>query len=374
MTTDTIVIGAGPAGLAVAACLRERAVPFVLLEQAERVGASWRGHYDRLHLHTDRGHSGLPHRPMPADYPRYPSRDQVVAYLEDYAGHFDLQPRFGEPVQRAHREDGAWTAETPESTYRAAHLVVATGHARVPYRPTWPGQDDYAGEVLHSSAYRDGAPYRGQRVLVVGFGNSAGEIALDLVEHGASPALAVRGPVNVIPRDLLGLPILTVAGAMSGLPPEVGDRLIAPVLRLRFGDLRRHGLRKAPYGPRTQVVRHGRIPLIDIGTVGAIQRGRIGVRPGVARFTGTGVVFDDGREEDYDAVVLGTGYRPQVADFLEAPDALDARGAPAASGVEPAAPGLWFCGFHISPGGMLQAIRQEAPAIADAIRSASARA
>lgn len=368
--TDTAVIGASAAGLAVAACLKAEGVPFVLLEQAHHVGATWRGHYDRLHLHTDRGHSGLPHHPMPEDYPRYPSRDQVVAYLEDYAAHLDLHPRFGEEVQRAYREGGAWTVETPAGAYRARHLVVATGYARVPNRPSWPGQEAFEGETLHSSAYRNGAPYRGRRVLVVGFGNSAGEIALDLAEHGAAPTLAVRSPVNVIPRDLFGLPILAIAGAMQALPPEVGDALTAPILRLRFGDLERYGLRKAPYGPRTQVVRHGRIPLIDIGTIDAVKAGRVAVRPGVERFTRTGVVFEDGREEAFDAVVLGTGYRPGVAEFLEAPEALDERGVPVASGGMEAAPGLYFCGFHVAPGGMLQAIGREAPAIAAAIRGA----
>jgi cation diffusion facilitator CzcD-associated flavoprotein CzcO len=250
--------------------------------------------------------------------------------------------------------------ESPKATYRVPHLVVATGHARVPQVPTWPGQELFGGEVLHSRAYRNGAPYRGRRVLVVGFGNSAGEIALDLAAHGAAPTLAVRGPVNVLPRDLLGLPLLAIAGAMRALPPEVGDRLAAPLLRLRFGDLGRYGLEKAPYGPRVQVVRHGRVPLIDVGTLAAIRAGRIAVRPGVARFTRAGVVFEDGRAEAFDAVV-------------HAPGAVDAAGVPVCSGGRAAAPGLYFCGFHVSPGGMLDAIRREAPAIAAAVAAGRGR-
>ena len=126
-------------------------------------------------------------------------------------------------------------------------MVVATGYTRVPLQPTWPGLETFRGDVLHSSRYRNGEPWRGKRVLVVGLGNSGGEIAIDLDEHGAHPTLAVRSPVSVIPRQLLGLPILAVAALFRRFPPKVGDAMAAPLLALAVGDIRKLGLRRRPY-------------------------------------------------------------------------------------------------------------------------------
>lgn len=208
---DAIVVGAGPAGLACAATLREQGFRVLILEKSGAVAAVWRRHYDRLHLHTDRGHSGLPGMAMPSSYPRYPSRAQVVEYLESYAARFDLQPVFDCAVHAIHREGPNWRVDTTRRKFSAPVVVIATGWADFPHRPTWPGSDDYQGELIHSTDYRNPATCLGKRVLVVGFGNSGGEIALDLAEAGVDVTLAVRGPVQILPRELLGLPILTWA-------------------------------------------------------------------------------------------------------------------------------------------------------------------
>lgn len=368
VTTDTVIVGASAAGLAVGACLRRTDVPFVLLEQAQQVGAAWRRHYERLHLHTSRGLSGLPYWPMPRDYPRYPSRQQVVDYLEQYAAHFQLQPHFEQTVIDVRQGAESWETRTADTCYRSRHLVIATGYTRQPHMPTWPGQEAFAGPVLHSSAYRNGAPFRGGEVLVVGFGNSGGEIAIDLHEHGARPALAVRSAVNVVPRDLLGIPILGWGIALSLFPAPVADFLAAPLLRLSIGDLTRAGLRKLPYGPNTQMREHARIPLLDVGTMRLIRQGQVRLFPGIDHFVPEGVVFTDGRQAHFDAVVLATGYRPALADFLRpAAEVTDAVGVPLVSGSEAALPGLYFCGFYASPTGMLREIGLEARRIAAAI-------
>jgi cation diffusion facilitator CzcD-associated flavoprotein CzcO len=248
---------------------------------------------------------------------------------------------------------------------------VATGYCREPCLPDWPGQSAYTGAYLHSSQYRNGEPFRGQPVLVVGFGNSGGEIAIDLREHGARPSLAVRGPVNVIPRELLGIPILAIGLVQDKLPPRLADALNAPILRLAVGDLSRYGLRSARRGPMSQIKRDARIPLIDVGTLNLIERGQIAVRPGIDRFTADGVVFTDGRHERYAAVILATGYRPRVDAFLQgATGALDAEGAPLSSGRQAALPGLYFCGFYVAPTGMLRQIAQEARRISASIAKA----
>lgn len=321
-----VIIGAGPAGLAVAACLIRSGIHPVVLEQAESVGASWRNHYDRLHLHTSKKVSALPHLPLPRSLPRYPSRDQFVEYLELYSRTFGIEPEFGERVTDAGRVGGAWrvTCESGKQL-QAENLVIATGTNHIPHIPIWAGRNSFRGMVIHSSEYRNGAPWRGQRVLVVGFGNSGSEIALDLFEHGAKPTLSVRGVANTVPRDLFGIPI-SILGRYSGrLPPVITETLFNPLLRFRVGDLKRIGLTPPPDGALTHIRKTRRVPMIDVGTTARIRTGGIAVRPGIERFTETGVVFSDGRQEEFDAVVLATGYRPGWDRFLrvERPVELD---------------------------------------------------
>ncbi|MCE9646775.1 MAG: NAD(P)/FAD-dependent oxidoreductase [Chloroflexi bacterium] len=364
---NTIIIGAGPAGLAVGACLKRAGVPAILLEQSDQVGSVWRRHYDRLHLHTDKRNSELPFVPFPKKYPRYPSRDQLVAYLESYAGKFALDVRFNQQVISAQKEKDSWSVQTRTAQYRAAHLVIATGNAREPVIPKWSGMDDYKGMLLHSSEYKNGAQFKGQNVLVVGFGNSGGEIAIDLVEHGARAGMAVRSAVNVIPKELAGIPILSIGILQNAMPAWMADAMNAPILRAVIGDLARYGLRKLPYGPATQIRNDKHIPLIDVGTLQLIKGGRIKVYPGLAEFTENGVKFTDGTEAKFTAVILATGYRPKVDAFLKESSVCDQDGTPLSTGREASIPGLFFCGYYVSPTGMLREIALEAKHISAAI-------
>lgn len=365
---DVVVVGAGPAGLAVAAGLAERGLEHVVLEASDRIATPWRNHYRRLHLHTPKARSTLPGRRFPRHVERYPAREDVVTYLVGYASQFGIRPRFGEQVQRVARDErGGWEVTTGTTAYRSRSVVVATGYAHTPHLPDWPGREEYTGELLHSSRYRDGSPWRDQDVLVVGFGNSACEIAIDLYEHGARPDLSVRGGVNVVPRDLLGLPVLTLGTLGRRLPPKLADGLFAPLIRLSTGGLGGTGLQPLPYGPMEQIQEHGRVPLLDIGTVDLIRDGAIRVRPEIERFAGAEVEFVDGERRSYGAVVAGTGYRPGLESFLDAElahEVLDARGGPT-SGAPGPIPGLYFCGFYVSPSGMLHEIALEAGRIAD---------
>jgi len=352
MATDVLVIGSGPAGLAAAACLKRRGIGCELLERGSAVGARWRLHYDRLHLHTTAAHSALPYLGFPRGTPRYPSRDQVIAYLEQYARHFELAPRFCQEVQRVQARDGVWEAKTATSTYRSRHIVIATGYAAVPNIPDWPGLARFRGSVLHSSEYRLGERFRDQDVLVVGLGNSGGEIAIDLFEHGARVAIAVRGSVNIVPRDMFGVPVLSIAIALSRLPSALADVLAAPLIRLALGNTKRLGLRPLKIGPMQQIRTRGQIPLVDIGTVDLIRRGHLQLLGGIRELTADEVVFDDGRSRGFDALVLATGFRPGLERFLEPGDSA----APA--------PGLHFCGFNVTPTGMFREIGIEAERIA----------
>lgn len=368
-----VVVGAGPAGLAVAACAKAAGFDPLVLERSPAVGAAWRRHYDRLHLHTNKGLSYLPGLKFPRTYPRYPSRQQVVDYLEAYASHHALRVELNRNVIRIAPGVAGWTIDHDAGTIRTRRVVVATGQTGAPVVPAWPGADSFTGSILHSSEYRNGEPYRGRRVLVVGFGNSGGEIALDLSEHGALPTLSVRGPVNIVPREILGIPVLAIGVFMAALPPRLADALAAPAQALRFGDYGSLGLQRSAKGPRRQMLEDKRVPLIDVGTVALIRRGGASVRPGIDRFEGRQVVFVDGSRAPFDAVIAATGYRSSVDQFLQAgPGVLDARGGPLTSGTESAAKSLFFSGFRVASTGMLREVGIEGRRIArDLARAAN---
>jgi len=198
---DAIIVGAGPAGLACAVTMQAAGLKATVLEKADGVGAVWRRHYDRLHLHTDRNHSGLPGMAMPNAFPTYPSREQMVEYLETYAARFDISPVFNTTVSRVRRDGARWSVDTNGSTISAPLVVVATGIADAPYRPSWPGSELYRGAVVHSSDYRNPASYQGKRVLVV---NAMGRVFMDPLDD----------PFAALERELAACPLKTAADAI----------------------------------------------------------------------------------------------------------------------------------------------------------------
>lgn len=375
MQRDAIVIGAGPGGLAAAQQLRASGMEPLVIEKADRVGAVWRRHYDRLRLHTPRIHSALPGMPMPRAFGRYPSRDDVVAYLESYARKFDIAPMFGTQAQAIRRAGNGWLLETSAGDMRSPVVVVATGWADFPHVPQWPGMQDYAGEILHSSAYVSGARFKGRRVLVVGFGNSGAEIALDLCEQGAAATISQRSPVRILPRDLFGIPVLSFAIAQQLLPPRVADFINEPALRLTIGSISSLGLRRSRKGALQMIAEDERVPALDVGTVAKIRAGAIAVRGGVERFTRDGVVFADQDAQRFDAIVLATGFRPDLRALLpDTPDVLDLDGRPKISDAPTTAPGLYFIGAKLVATGQLRQIAIGAKAIARAVRDLRANA
>lgn len=369
---STIIIGAGPAGLAVAACLQQRGLDHLLIDRAAAVGSSWRNHYRRLHLHTVKHHSGLPGLPFPDHYPQYPSRAQVVDYLEAYAAHFDLQPALGEAVTQAQPVADGWQVQTDRRRLTARHLVVASGYNAIPHRPDFEGLATFNGAVLHAAEYRDGAPFAGQSVVVVGCGNSGAEIAIDLFEHGAAAVtMIVRGPRYVTPRDLHGLPAQSTAIALNRLPRRLGDGIARLANRLTMGDLTQYGFQRPKAGPLTEVDRGGRVALIDIGTLALIKQGAIATAPAIARLEPDAVICVDGRRVPAQAIVLATGYRAGIHAFLDPAIAqLDDRGLPQHHGTAGAAPGLFFCGFRNPSTGALREMGIEAQRIAAQIEAA----
>ena len=366
-TIGTVVIGAGAAGLATGQALARRGLPFVVLEKEEAVGASWRGRYERLHLHTGKRYSALPGMPFPAEAPTYPSRVQVIDYLTAYAERFGVRPRFGWMVERLEPNGAGWRTRTSRGELRSHSVVVATGFNAAPLRPEWPGMDDYRGDLLHSADYRRPDRWVGKRVLVVGSGNSGAEIALDLLEHGAQVDLCVRGKVHVLKRDTLGLPNPLPSILLGRLPLALADAIARATLRLTMGNLSRWGLEPPDMGPFRAIAETARIPLVDVGTVDRIKKGEIAVRKGIERFDREGVSFVDGERQSYAAVVLATGFRTGLDRFLAAADELvDPRGRRRAASVE-ARPGLFLVGFVQPATGLLREIGREAEQAAEAI-------
>jgi cation diffusion facilitator CzcD-associated flavoprotein CzcO len=365
-TPDAVVIGAGPAGLAAAQRLGAAGLKSVVLDKAEAVGAVWRRHYDRLHLHTARVHSALPGMPIPSSFGRYPSRAQFVDYLETYATKFDLRPQFNSPVSAVRRDGERWRVEAGARSATTPIVVVATGSADFPNAPKWPGMESFRGAILHSSRYRAGGAYAGKRVLVIGFGNSGAEIALDLCEAGADVTLSVRSPVRILPRDLMGLPIQSFAIAQRFLPARAADLINAPIIRLAIGSIERLGLKRAAKGPLQMIEEDGRVPVLEVGTVAKIRRGEIKVRGAVETFSTDGVNFVGTGPERFDAVVLATGFKPDLRALLPGvKGVLDGEGKPLISDRPTSEPGLYFVGAIASPTGQLRQIGIGATRIAE---------
>jgi len=369
---EAIVIGAGPAGLAAAACLRREGVEALVVER-DSVGSSWRRHYDRLHLHTVRWLSGLPGLPIDRREGRWVSRDGVVRYLERYARYHRLNIRTGVEVRRLLRDGEDWRVKTNEADIVARSLVVATGFNREPFLPDWPGRETFAGELLHSAAYRNPSAYSGKSVLVVGTGNSGAEIAVDLAEGGAREVMiSVRTPPNILRRDVGGFPSQVVGVLTRRLPVPVVDRVAAVVQRLTIGDLGRYGMPAPASGLYTRVNRDS-IPILDVGLVRLLKERRVRVVPAVEGFDGAGVRLAGGKMIRPDAVIAATGFRRGLEELVGEHGLVAARGRPVAHGdrADPNAPNVYFIGFTNPLSGNLREIGIDARRMARAVARAT---
>jgi putative flavoprotein involved in K+ transport len=364
-----VVVGAGPAGLAVAAMLGRQGMSCTVLERAASVGAAWQGRYDSLRLHTVRWLSGLPGAGIPRRYGQWVARDDLLAYLRGYADRFGVHPEFGVEVTRLDRAGADWRLETSAGLRLASVVIVATGYSRAPHVPDWPGREGFPGTLLHSSDYREPSPYRGRHVLVVGAGNSAAEIAVDLVGVRARVDLSVRTPPNIVRRDTLGMPSQLLGVALKRAPERVMNPVATVLRRLTVPDLSPYGL-PAPTGDGfTQFLRTRTVPILDHGFVRAIRAKDIRVVAAVDRFDEAEVRLGDGSTLRPDAVISATGYRPDLDSLVGHLGVLDERGMPRVHGANtpPHLPGLYFVGVTVELAGLLREIGLEARAVARAL-------
>ena len=375
METEILVVGAGPAGLASAKTLADAGHRVEIIDKAGQVGASWRSHYERLHLHTVKALSALPGLGFASHLPQYVPRQGVVDYLQDYADRARIAPHFGAEAKAiVPAEGGGWRTTTVDGrTFRSRAVVVTTGANNVPFVPRIEGDDVFAGRILHSRDYRSGSAFVGRRVLVVGMGNTGAEIALDLAEHGVPAALSVRSPVNIVYRDVFGRPTQKTSMALARLPRALGDKVATWLCDLTVGDLGRYGLVRSTVSPMRQLREQGHTPVIDVGTLARIKAGDITVHPGIDALTANGVRFVDGRSVEVDTLVLATGYRSGIeALFAPIRVPVDDSGLPTQLAGKGALAGVYFVGFDTrQPGGLLRTIGLQAQALAALVPKAA---
>ncbi|MEO8852193.1 MAG: NAD(P)/FAD-dependent oxidoreductase [Ginsengibacter sp.] len=363
--TNTLIIGASISGLACASSLQKQNIDYLIIEKQNQVAAPWRNHYERLHLHTSKRFSNLPYKKFESSVPRYPSRQQVVDYLEDYQKEFGINPVYNTEAVSIKKEANYWITQTSNGTFKSKHVIMATGAYGKPKPIKFKGKETFTGKIIHSIEYKTGKEFSGQNVLVVGFGNSACEIAIDLYENGARPSMSVRSPVNVIPRDILGIPVLELSLLMKNISPRIADKISAPLMSWLVGDLKKLGLKKLPYGPLEEIQREGKIPLLDIGTIRHIRNGNIKIYDDIELIKEKAVFFKSGKKENFDAIVAAIGYdrnydqivkvgKERFKDLNVSVDKQKYFGKN----------GLYFCGYWISPTGQFREISLDAKKIA----------
>ncbi|CAL4964204.1 unnamed protein product [Urochloa decumbens] len=316
---EVIIVGAGPSGLAVSACLSLRGVPSLILERDDCVGSTWRKRtYDRLILRFTKRATALPHAPHAAAAPAYLPRDDFADYLDGYAARFSVCSRLRREVRvaRFDAEHRRWDVEavavgTGEAERLAARfLVVGTGTYDEKFVPEVPGIETFPGRVVHASEYRSAEGMKGKSVLVVGCGNSGMEIALDLAEGGAITSIVVRSEFHILTKWILNL------GVMLGfyLPIWMIDKLVLLLCYLVFGDTSKHGIKRPAIGPFATSA----IPVTDVGTYKKIKSGEIQViSTDMTTVHGNAVEFADGRQHPFDAIVFATGYRSGIKRWLQ---------------------------------------------------------
>jgi dimethylaniline monooxygenase (N-oxide forming) len=324
------VIGAGSSGIAAAKALHQRGFDFDCFEKSDRVGGNWvyknrngmSSAYRSLHINTSRERMEFPDFPMPKSYPDFPHHTHIAAYFDDYVDHFGFRERitFETGVERAAPAGGSWEVTLDDGGVRRYDaLMVANGHHWDARRPEFPGMDAFAGLQLHAHDYTGEDPnfFRDKRVVILGMGNSAMDIAVESSFSAVATYLAARRGAWVIPKYVFGRPLDQIS-TQAGVPFRIRQRFMQTVLRMAVGDMERYGLPKPDHRP---LEAH---PTVSDDLLSRVAHGEITPKPNIARLTERGVVFADGSEVEADVVVYCTGYKVTFPFFepsvISAPD------------------------------------------------------
>ncbi|PSS17789.1 Indole-3-pyruvate monooxygenase [Actinidia chinensis var. chinensis] len=319
-----IIVGAGPSGLSVSACLKNNGVPSLILERSDCLASLWHQRtYDRLKLHLPKHLCELPLFGFPENFPKYPTKHQFLSYINSYAAHFSIVPRFKQEVKRAEFDSkiGFWRVQTQDCEYISKWIVVATGENAEPMIPEIAGIERFEGDLVHASGYCRGSDFGNKRVLVVGCGNSGMEVSLDLCSHNAIPYLVVRNTVHILPKDMFGFSTFGIAvSLLKWLPLRLVDKFLLLMAQFTLGNTDKLGLRRPKTGPIELKNATGKTPVLDVGTLSQIKSGKIKVMEGVKEITRNGAKFMDGQEEEFDSIIFATGYKSNVPSWLKGSD------------------------------------------------------
>jgi hypothetical protein len=314
MTGPVLVVGAGPNGLAVARALTLFGVPYEHVERHRDVGGIWDADnpgspiYESAHFISSKTRSAFHGYPMPAHYPDYPGRQHILDYVRGFADAFGLREsiRFGTTVTMATpRPEGGWTVTFGDG-HQAEHaaIVATVGAQWLPVMPTISGS--FSGTLLHSTDYWSSESLRGQRVLVIGGGNSGFDIACDAAKVASKAALSVRRGYWVFPKHLFGRPIDVLLQEGPHLPIWLSQPVLSTLLRMAVGKQERFGLPAPDHRPLES---H---PVLNTQVFHYLSHGDLEMRPDVTAFAGPVVTFADGTREEFDTVLCATGFRHEV--------------------------------------------------------------
>ncbi len=361
------IVGAGPAGLAVAGELRRRGIDALVVERTVDVASAWRARHDHLRLNTHRALSHQPGMRIPRKCGAFPKRDAYVAYLERFAS--PLRIRFNTAVSRIDRSPaGGWRLSLPDQAgVTATHVVVATGPDAVPVMPSWPGLVGYTGDIYHAGEFHNVSDVAGKDVLVVGAGNSGVDLLNHLVGSSARHlSLSARSGMNIAPKTFGGVPTHVSSVAGRWLPTRTQDQMLRVMQALAFGDLTKYGFPRAEQGAFSRVIEDGVTVAVDDGFVKALKRGRVSMKPTIVGFDGPRVSFEDGTGCTPDVVICATGYRPDLTRLVGHLVDLDELGMPPFVGPtgSPDLLGLWFFGLDRSIYGNMFIHRRQARGLA----------
>lgn len=365
-----LIIGAGLNGLAAAYELKKRGVEPVILDASSKPAAPWRDRHDQLKLNTHRLISHLPGMRIPRSFGAFPSRDDMVRYLEDYEHFLDVPIHRNVHIKRIDPVKHGWQLTASDGVWQTRNVIIATGHERVPFIPAWPGRDEFTGELVHAAHFGRVDRFLDKRILVVGAGNSGTDVLNHLVRLRTNTLwVSVRNGPVILPTKVLGIPLQLLSPLMVPMPPWAVDFLMAATERLVFGDFKKYNLPKHPDGVATRLIKEGVAPAFDDGFVSALKAGRVTVLPEIERFEGDTVYLTGGQTVRPDTVICATGYSPGLESLVGHLGVLNKAGHPIFNGPEcpPEYEGLWFMGMTPRLPGVFYAARNESHDLAAAI-------
>ncbi|MDT5146758.1 MAG: putative flavoprotein involved in transport [Mycobacterium sp.] len=368
---DTVVIGAGPAGLAVARELdHQHGIKALVVDRAAAPAISWRTRYDNFRLNTTGFLSHLPGQRIPMNAGRWPTKEDMVRYFDHYVSRQHIALELGCDVHRVDRAGDVWRLHTSSGEICSPAVVLATGNYGAPTIPFWPGLGRFNGEVVHSGDFTNAWPYRGRDVLVVGAGNSAADIAAQLANDGARRIwLAVRTPPHLVRRAIGPFPSDIFLELFSRVPARMIDPLIACLNRLLWGDLAVYGFGRPPLGLKATVEQRGRIPTLADELIGAVRAGRVEVVGAVKAVGSDSVLLADGVSVAPQVIIAATGFGTDLDGLVGHLGVLDDRGNPRGGFASHVGDGLFAIGYGIPPNGPLRAIRLHATPLARDVAS-----